>query len=69
MGRTYYRNEDKERSVKPVVKSKILRRKGNDASPLDPESIRGDDLYEDLETEAYDEEFAEKLRRRDSSKF
>ena len=69
MGRTYYRNADKERGVKPVVKQKILRRKGNDASPLYPETIRGDDLYEDLETEAYDEEFAEKLRRRDSNKF
>ena len=64
MGRTY-KNSDKEWENKSLIKTKIKKKKRGIKKPLD-DDYSDEYYYENLEMEAYDEEFSEKLRRRGS---
>lgn len=62
MGRTY-RNLDKEREGK--LPTKVKKKKREDKLPLNKDHS-DEYYYDELEMEAYDEEFSEKIRRRGS---
>ena len=64
MGRTY-KNSDKKWEEKAPNTTKIKKKKRGIKRPLS-DDYSDEYYYEDLEMEAYDEEFSEKLRRRGS---
>ena len=66
MGRTYH-NSDKEWENKSPIKAKVKKKKRRVKPPLN-EVHSEENYYDDLEMEAYDDEFSEKIRRRGSNK-
>ena len=69
MGRTY-KNSDREWGNKSLMKTKVKKKKqGVVKPPLTEVPSEDNNYYDELEMEAYDEEFSDKIRRRGSNKF
>ena len=67
MGRSY-KKSDKEWGNKSSIKTKVKKKQKEVKPPLD-ETHSEETYYDQLEMEAYDEEFSDKIRRRGSNKF
>ena len=68
MGRTYKKNEN-EWVGKDPIKYKVKKKQREVKPALNEDHSNEDDYYDQLEMEAYDEEFSDKIRRRGSNKF
>jgi len=68
MGKSYKRN-DNEWVSKDPIKYKVKKKQRVVKPTLNDEHSDEEDYYDQLEMEAYDEEFSDKIRRRGSNRF